>query len=390
MTDGRSNNKYLVTMKKCNRNNQRQLWKCVGERIKQTQSGRYMYMYKYYGEHYGHVRTRKYWRYASKWTHFGSKKDVCSQAVGCDTFVDGSHLLILDKTKCEEQSECLGEKKIKLSNTKCFLLPNKTQYLHNDTWKALEIQNDSFEITVDKESLPNPVCYLQWDLSKTPESWGGLMVKVLFECEDSSAATIRKTEHCVVIKYTGTFKGFHDDGDDDDDGDDNDNDGDDNDGDNNDGNGGDKTNKDKTDADQKNNGGDKDNTQTIIIIVCVLVVLLLSGLVVFVIYKYRNRLVCYGRRNTERQDAAPKQEYADAMNPLYPANNNYSGQRECELYESTPDHVYQYVDTDHKTTVPPPQNLTYDYAVVDGPLTKGERSSVELDATGGKGTPLHG
>jgi hypothetical protein len=59
--------------------------------------------------------------------------------------------------------------------------------------------------------------------------------------------------------------------------------------DNNDGNGGDKTNKDKTDADQKNNGGDKDNTQTIIIVVCVLVVLLLTGLVVFVIYKYRNR-----------------------------------------------------------------------------------------------------
>jgi hypothetical protein len=75
-------------------------------------------------------------------------------------------------------------------------------------------------------------------------------------------------------------------------------------------------------------------------------------------------------------DAAPKQEYADAMNPLYPANNNYSRQRECELYESTPDHVYQYVDTDHRTTVPPPQHLTYDYAVVDGPLTKSERSSV--------------
>ena len=130
-------------------------------------------------------------------------------AVGCEVFADGSPLLILDMTTCEEQSECLGGKEIKLSDTKCFLLPNKTQYLHNDTWKALEIKNGSFAITVDKVSLPNPVFYLHWDLSKTPKTWGGLMVKVLFECEDSSAATIRKTEHCVVIKYTGTFKGKH-------------------------------------------------------------------------------------------------------------------------------------------------------------------------------------
>ena len=31
------------------------------------------------------------------------------------------------------------------------------------------------------------------------------MVKAQFKCEDSSR--IAKTEHCVVIKYTGTFKG---------------------------------------------------------------------------------------------------------------------------------------------------------------------------------------
>ena len=87
-------------------------------------------------------------------------------------------------------------------------------------------------------------------------------------------------------------------------------------------------------------------------------------------------------------DVPPKQEYADAMNPLYPANNNYSGQRECELYESTPDNVYQNVGTGQRTAVPSPQNLTYDYAVVDGPLTKSERPSVELAATHGKDTPL--
>jgi hypothetical protein len=130
-------------------------------------------------------------------------------AVGCEVFADGSPLLILHKTKCEERSECLGNKEISLSKTKCFLLPNKTQYLHNDTWKTLEMKNGSFAITVDKVSLQNAGFYLQWDLSKTPKTWGGLMVKVLFECEDSSAATIRKTEHCVVIKYTGTFKGKH-------------------------------------------------------------------------------------------------------------------------------------------------------------------------------------
>jgi hypothetical protein len=88
-------------------------------------------------------------------------------------------------------------------------------------------------------------------------------------------------------------------------------------------------------------------------------------------------------------DVPPNEEYANAMNQLYPANNNISGQRECELYESTPNHVYQYVDVDQKTAAPPPQNLTYDYAVVDGPLTKSERSSVEHDATtGGKDTLL--
>jgi hypothetical protein len=80
MTDERSNNKYFVTMKKCNRKNQRQLWKCVGERIKQTWPhwlGRSMYIYYVHG--YLYVGTTKYWRSASKWTRFGSQKNVCSQ-----------------------------------------------------------------------------------------------------------------------------------------------------------------------------------------------------------------------------------------------------------------------------------------------------------------------
>ncbi len=68
-------------------------------------------------------------------------------AVGCETFTDGLSLLILNKPKCEEGSECLGEKEISLSETKCSLLPNKTQYLHNNTWKPLQIKTGSFAIS---------------------------------------------------------------------------------------------------------------------------------------------------------------------------------------------------------------------------------------------------
>jgi hypothetical protein len=49
---------------------------------------------------------------------------------------------------------------------------------------------------------------LQWNLKKTPKSWGGLIVKIPFMCEDTTAT---KAEHCVVIKYAGTFTGFRND-----------------------------------------------------------------------------------------------------------------------------------------------------------------------------------
>ena len=56
-------------------------------------------------------------------------------------------------------------------------------------------------------SLRSKCCfYLQWNLKKTPTSWGGLMVKVQFKCVDTN---LHETEHCVVIKYTGTFEGKH-------------------------------------------------------------------------------------------------------------------------------------------------------------------------------------
>ncbi len=70
--------KYFATMKKCDRNNQKQLWECVGVKkynIKQTQSGRYLR----YGGYSSYVTT-KYTVWArTTWTRLGSEKDVCSQ-----------------------------------------------------------------------------------------------------------------------------------------------------------------------------------------------------------------------------------------------------------------------------------------------------------------------
>ena len=75
-------------------------------------------------------------------------------AVGCKTFADGSSIIILNKTKCEQNSECLGEKEIDLTKTRCSLLLKRTQYLHNDTWTPLEMKKGSFRIAVSiKASL---------------------------------------------------------------------------------------------------------------------------------------------------------------------------------------------------------------------------------------------
>jgi hypothetical protein len=75
-------------------------------------------------------------------------------AVGCETFADGSSVIILNKPKCEEKSEYSGEKAIDLRKTKCSLLPHKSEYLHNDTWKPLEMKNGSFSIkTTERVSL---------------------------------------------------------------------------------------------------------------------------------------------------------------------------------------------------------------------------------------------
>ena len=358
---------HFIVMKKCDLSNTKQLWKCErihgGNYIKTTQSDRFL---RFGGKYQtfataGHI----HWQESQTWARYGSKQDVCSQAVGCETFADGSSIITLNKTKCEENSECLGEKKIDLAKTGCTLLPHQSQYLHNDTWTPLEMKNGSFKIEA------NIHVSLKWNLKKTPNSWAGLMVKVRFKCKETTGPNVTETEHCVVIKYTGTFEGFYyeDDSDDDEDGDDND--GKDEDGNN------DTGDKNENDKHERSNDGDEGNTKTIIIIVCVLLALLLAGVVAFIVYKYRNRFFRSRKENAERQDEADQGNYATTMNPLYPVNDNLSGQRECELYEPASDHVYQCVDA----VDPPSQNHTYDYAAVDGPLMaegKGEPTTKQL------------
>ena len=69
-------------------------------------------------------------------------------------------------------------------------------------------------------------------------------------------------------------------------------------------------------------------------------------------------------------DLPRKEEQAEANNPMYPLGNDISGERECELYEPTPNHIYQYVDNEDRTRNLIPTNLTYDYAVADGPMDR--------------------
>jgi hypothetical protein len=80
-------------------------------------------------------------------------------AVGCEVFADNSSLVILNQAKCKERSECSGEKmaNLRIGKKKCRLLSNKTSYLHNDTWKALKIENGCFDI----RSYSNDKVYLK-------------------------------------------------------------------------------------------------------------------------------------------------------------------------------------------------------------------------------------
>ena len=62
-----------LRMKKCDINDRKQLWECVGNDIVQRQSGRYMYGYGL------HVTTTTTSSDATKWKRYGTKENVCSQ-----------------------------------------------------------------------------------------------------------------------------------------------------------------------------------------------------------------------------------------------------------------------------------------------------------------------
>ena len=119
-------------------------------------------------------------------------------AVGCETFVDGSSIVIVNASKFDKENSA---KEIGLKKTRCSLLPNRLQYLHNEAWKKLKSSNSSVAIAVDAKVS------LQWNLKRTPKSWRGLMVKVQFKCAETIGSNISETEYCVVMKYTGAFKG---------------------------------------------------------------------------------------------------------------------------------------------------------------------------------------
>ena len=80
----------------------------------------------------------------------------CIPAVGCEIFKDGSSLAVLNQTtKCEEISQCLGEKEI-LVRTKfleCSLLRNKTSYLLKDGWQPLMTKRESLDVVVNGSKL---------------------------------------------------------------------------------------------------------------------------------------------------------------------------------------------------------------------------------------------
>ena len=80
--------------------------------------------------------------------------------MGCQTFIDGLWLIVLDKRKCEKHAQCSGKKEIDLKRTGCWVLPSKTQYFYNDTWKPLEVKTESFEITDNKPFLKVIICTL--------------------------------------------------------------------------------------------------------------------------------------------------------------------------------------------------------------------------------------
>ena len=75
---------HYVILKKCDRNNQKQGWECVGDKkryIRQPSSYRYLE----HGQYHDYVTTRISWHKVAQWRRYDTGEDVCSQGnLHCD------------------------------------------------------------------------------------------------------------------------------------------------------------------------------------------------------------------------------------------------------------------------------------------------------------------
>ena len=71
-----------------------------------------------------------------------------------------------ETSKCVEQSKCLGEKEINIGKnvTECFFMSNKTQYLHEDGWKSLLIETESFDVVAKENRVLLKVHHILHDI----------------------------------------------------------------------------------------------------------------------------------------------------------------------------------------------------------------------------------
>lgn len=90
-------------------------------------------------------------------------------AVGCETFKDGSSVVVLNQTEQRQQKpECLVEKEINVGRnvTKCSLLSNQTQYLHDDRWQPLLEKTDSLAVVASENKTLLKVYFVFYNISK--------------------------------------------------------------------------------------------------------------------------------------------------------------------------------------------------------------------------------
>ena len=215
--------------------------------------------------------------------------------------------------------------------TNCSLVPNQVKYAHKGDWQRLaSFKTGSFDVVTNESKA-----VLKWDLTKTPRSWKGLIVKVQFECEREQHT---EDTHCVLIKYSGLFTGF-----------------------------------DETDKKNDESKDENDKTQIAVIVVCVLIIPFVIGIVAFFAYRNKDRLAILMRKSTKKRGAERAQHIpttaspGDSNNPIYNSGDEkYSAQNECELYEGTKtEHVYHYANPVQDIEAPKPPNETHDYALPD-------------------------